>query len=268
MIVFMRVLERAATDHAATVALRVEGLSCTYDGEAGPVHALRGVDLDLRVGSFTAIMGPSGSGKTTLLNCAAGLQRPSEGSVELAGALLEGQDDTTLTMYRRRHLGFVFQAFNLLPALTAVENVDLPLRLDGRPANRGEAMRLLAQVGLAERAGHRPGQLSGGQQQRVAVARALVTGPDIVFADEPTGALDLQSAREVLKLLRGLADDGQTIVMVTHDPTAAAQADEVLFLADGRLVDRLGDPTAPAVAERMTTLIERAERAANGIEDR
>lgn len=264
----MSALSHPVADHADTAALRVEGLTCAYDGEAGPVQALRGVDLELGTGSFTAIMGPSGSGKTTLLNCAAGLQRPSEGSISLAGTVLEGQDETALTMFRRRHLGFVFQDFNLLPALTAMENVELPLRLDGRATNYGEIMRLLTRVGLAGRAGHRPGKLSGGQQQRVAVARALVTRPDIVFADEPTGALDLHSARQVLRLLRALADGGQTIVMVTHDPTAAARADQVLFLADGRLVDRLTDSTAPAVAERMTALVEQAERAANGMEER
>lgn len=245
------------------LALRVRGLSCVYPSEGGPVHALRGVDLDIPRGSFTAIMGPSGSGKTTLLHCAAGLQRPTAGQVALAGRDLGGLDESALAEFRRRELGFVFQSFNLLAALTAVENVELPLRLDGRRADRATTTALLDQVGLGQRSHHRPDQLSGGQRQRVAVARALVTNPAVVFADEPTGALDLHSAREVLTLLRSLADSGQTIVMVTHDPSAAAYSDQVLYLADGQLVDRVANPSARDVAARMAVLIENAERAVN-----
>ncbi|MBB4912285.1 ABC transporter ATP-binding protein [Actinophytocola algeriensis] len=247
----------------ATPVLRIRGLTCQYPGDAGPVHALRGVDLDVGRGSFVAIMGPSGSGKTTLLHCAAGLQQPTSGLVELEGRDLTRAGQVELARLRRRQVGFVFQSFNLLSALTAGENVELPLRLDGRRADPRRTAALLQGVGLGERAGHRPDQLSGGQKQRVAVARALITDPDVVFADEPTGALDIRSAREVLALLRGLADRGQTIIMVTHDPVAASFSDQVLFLADGRIVDRLARPSASAVATRMATLVESAERAAN-----
>lgn len=249
---------------SASPALRLTALTCTYPGEGGPVHALRGIDLTIPKGTFTAIMGPSGSGKTTLLHCAAGLQEPTSGIVELAGENVVGLDEAELARLRRRELGFVFQSFNLLAALTAAENIELPLRLDGRPVEDGATDRLLAQVGLGQRAHHRPGQLSGGQRQRVAVARALITDPAIVFADEPTGALDLRSARDVLTLLRDLADGGQTIVMVTHDPTAAAFSDHVLFLADGRIVDDLVDPTASVVAARMAALIDDAEQTEPG----
>jgi putative ABC transport system ATP-binding protein len=245
----------------AEPALRLRGVTCTYPGDAGPVYALRGIDLDIPRGTFTAIMGPSGSGKTTLLHCAAGLQPSTSGHIELGGHRLAELDQTRLTVLRRRELGFVFQSFNLLEALTAAENVELPLRLDGRRIDRAVTMRLLERVGLGARAGHRPDQLSGGQKQRVAVARALATAPRIVFADEPTGALDLHSAREVLTLLRELAYAGQTIVMVTHDPSAAAYSDQVLFLADGRLVDHVARPSAHDVAARMAALVERAEAA-------
>ncbi|NIH78987.1 ABC transporter ATP-binding protein [Amycolatopsis viridis] len=248
-----------------TPAVRIRGLRCRFEGEAGPVDALRGVDLDAERGSFLAIMGPSGSGKTTLLHSAAGLRTPTAGSVELNGESLAGLGETKLAELRRRRIGFVFQAFNLLPALTARENVELPLRLDGRRPDPKRTEAMLAGVGLAQRGGHRPDQLSGGQKQRVAVARALITDPEVVFADEPTGALDIRSAREVLSLLRGLADRGQTIIMVTHDPVAASFSDRVLFLADGLIVDRLDRPSAAAVASRMATLVESAERAAMGV---
>ncbi|MCK2213281.1 ABC transporter ATP-binding protein [Actinomadura sp. ATCC 31491] len=224
---------------------------------------MRGVDLDVPRSSFVAIMGPSGSGKTTLLHCAAGLQQPTSGGVELDGQDLRALDQTQLARLRRRRVGFVFQSFNLLPALTAVDNVELPLRLDARRTRPEHTARLLTRVGLRDRGSHRPHQLSGGQKQRVAVARALITDPDVIFADEPTGALDIRSAREVLRLLRELADHGQTIIMVTHDPVAAAYSDVVLFLADGRIVDRLPRPTAQAVAGRMAVLVESAEQAAN-----
>ncbi|WP_431923449.1 ABC transporter ATP-binding protein [Amycolatopsis tucumanensis] len=245
-----------------TPAVRIRGLRCRFEGEAGPVDALRGIDLDVPRGSFTAIMGPSGSGKTTLLHCAAGLRTPTAGTAELDGVSLAGLDETKLAELRRRRVGFVFQAFNLLPALTAKENVELPLRLDGRKPDPRRTAALLERVGLGNRGTHRPDQLSGGQKQRVAVARALITDPEVVFADEPTGALDIRSAREVLSLLRALADQGQTIIMVTHDPVAASFSDRVLFLADGLIVDQMARPAAAAVANRMATLIESAERAA------
>ncbi|MGW5454036.1 ABC transporter ATP-binding protein [Nocardia sp. NPDC003979] len=252
--------------HATTSAppvLSLRGLRREYPGESGSVHALRGVDLDLAPGSFTAVMGPSGSGKTTLLHCAAGLQPPTSGRITFGGQALDALDQTELAKLRRRRIGFVFQSFNLLPALSTIDNVELPLRLDGRRPDRDRTRALLAHVGLGERADHRPDQLSGGQRQRVAIARALITDPEVVFADEPTGALDIRSARDVLTLLRRLADQGQTIIMVTHDPVAASYSDEVLFLADGALVDRLARPTAGDVANRMAMLVESAERGSN-----
>ncbi|ROP35073.1 ABC transporter ATP-binding protein [Saccharothrix texasensis] len=247
------------------MSVRARQLRCRFEGEGGPVDALRGVDLDVPRGAFVAIMGPSGSGKTTLLHCAAGLRTPTSGTAELDGVNLAELGEAALAEVRRRRIGFVFQAFNLLPALTAAQNVELPLRLDRRSPDPRRTAELLARVGLAGRGDHRPGQLSGGQQQRVAVARALVTDPEVVFADEPTGALDIGSAREVLSLLRHLADRGQTIIMVTHDPVAASYSDSVLFLADGLVVDRLARPNAATVANRMAALVESAERAANAV---
>ncbi|WP_371636145.1 ABC transporter ATP-binding protein [Streptomyces zaomyceticus] len=219
------------------------------------VRALDGVDLDFHAGTFTAVMGPSGSGKSTLLQCAAGLDRPTAGRVEVGGVALEGLSERRLTLLRRDRIGFVFQSFNLLPALTAAQNVALPLRLAGRRPSRTEVREALARVGLAGRERHRPGELSGGQQQRVAIARALITRPAVLFGDEPTGALDSTTSREVLGMLRELVDrDGQTIVMVTHDPVAAARADRVVFLVDGRVAGELPGPTVETVAARMTAL--------------
>ncbi|MEU5982336.1 ABC transporter ATP-binding protein [Streptomyces sp. NPDC047434] len=219
------------------------------------VRALDGVDLDLRTGSFTAVMGPSGSGKSTLLQCAAGLDRPTSGTVEVAGISLEGLSERRLTLLRRDRIGFVFQSFNLLPSLTAAQNVALPVRLAGRRPSRTEVREALARVGLAGREGRRPGELSGGQQQRVAIARALITRPAVLFADEPTGALDSTTSREVLGMLRDLVDrDGQTIVMVTHDPAAGARADRVVLLVDGRVAGELPGPTVEGVAARMAGL--------------
>ncbi len=222
---------------------------------AGPdsrVTALDGVSVDLAAGTFTAVMGPSGSGKSTLLHCAAGLDRPTSGEVTVDGVRLAGLDETGLTLLRRERIGFVFQAFNLISSLTAEQNVALPVRLAGRRIPPAEVAAALAEVGLADRARHRPVELSGGQQQRVAIARAMVTRPSVIFADEPTGALDGQTSRRVLEMLRGLATDrGQTIVMVTHDPVAAAVADVVLMLTDGQLVDRLDGASAEAIAARM-----------------
>jgi putative ABC transport system ATP-binding protein len=236
-------------------AVALSGVSKVYRSRSGAVTALRDVSVDLPAGTFTAVMGPSGSGKSTLLQCAAGLDRPTSGEVYLTGQPLGKLNETKLTLLRRERIGFVFQSFNLLPSLTAELNVALPLRLAGRRPSRREVRAVLATVGLADRARHRPAQLSGGQQQRVAIARALITKPAVLFADEPTGALDSTTGREVLALLRGLVDrEGQTIVMVTHDPVAAAHADRVLFLADGRIVDELSGPTPSSVAARMTAL--------------
>src|SRR5690348_8213338 len=221
----------------------------------GAVVALDGVSAALSPGSFTAIMGPSGSGKSTLLNVAAGLDRPTSGSVALGGADLAQLSERQLTILRREQVGFVFQAFNLLPSLTVAQNIALPLRLDGRLPRRATVRDIAARVGLEKRLRDRPSQLSGGQQQRVAIARALITRPEVVFADEPTGSLDTQAGREVLALLRGVVDeDGHTVVMVTHDPVAAAHADRVLLLADGRVAGTLDAPSATEVAERLARL--------------
>ncbi|WP_224276056.1 ABC transporter ATP-binding protein [Streptomyces sp. LS1784] len=235
------------------IELRAVRRSYGRGGEA--VHALRGVDLALGHGSFTAVMGPSGSGKSTFLQCAAGLDRPTSGEVFLGGEEITGLSENRLTVLRRSRVGFVFQSFNLLPSLTVLQNVLLPLRLAGERQDRGRARELLAQVGLAEHASRRPGQLSGGQQQRVAIARALITRPDVVFADEPTGALDTRTAHEVLGLLRRAVDTmGATVVMVTHDPVAASFADRVVFLADGALAGELHHPDPQSVADRMVAL--------------
>ncbi|GAA0432265.1 ABC transporter ATP-binding protein [Streptomyces luteireticuli] len=221
------------------------------------VTALHDINHSIPSGSFTAVMGPSGSGKSTLLHCAAGIERPSSGSVTLAGQELARLSERQLTLLRRDRIGFVFQDFHLVPALSVAANVALPLRLAGRRPDRYRLEELLSTVGLFDMRRRRPAELSGGQQQRAAVARALVTGPEVVFADEPTGALDQASGHDVLELLREAVDDlGTTVVMVTHDPQAAAWADEVLVLADGRLVHRLTGPeiTVEAIAARMTVL--------------
>jgi putative ABC transport system ATP-binding protein len=221
----------------------------------GAVVALDGVSASLFPGSFTAIMGPSGSGKSTFLNVAAGLDRPDSGSVVLGGTNLERLSERRLTILRRERIGFVFQAFNLLPSLTVAQNIALPLRLDGHRPRRSAIREIAAQVGLDKRLGDRPSQLSGGQQQRVAIARALITRPEVVFADEPTGALDTNTGHEVLALLREVVDSGgHTVVMVTHDPVAAAYADRVMLLADGRVVGTLDAPSASQVAERLARL--------------
>ncbi len=236
-------------------AVVMDTVSRVYGKGAGAVAALRQVSVSLPKGGFTAVLGPSGSGKSTFLQCAAGLDRPTAGSVRLGGTELTGMNETELTVLRRERVGFVFQAFNLLPSLTVEQNVTLPLRLAGRRADRARLAEILERVGLADRAGHRPAELSGGQQQRVAIARALVARPDVVFGDEPTGALDTMTAKEVLVAFREIVDDlGQTVVMVTHDPVAASYADSVLFLADGQIVDSVTAPTASDVAERMTRL--------------
>jgi putative ABC transport system ATP-binding protein len=200
-------------------------------------------------------MGPSGSGKSTLLNVAAGLDRPTSGTVSLGDIDLTRLSERRLTLLRRERIGFVFQAFNLLPSLTVAQNIALPLRLDGRRPRRSTVREIAARVGLETRLRHRPSQLSGGQQQRVAIARALITRPEVVFADEPTGALDTQTGRDVLELLRELVDqDRHTVVMVTHDPVAAAYADEVVMLADGQVAGTLDAPTVDEVAEQLAHL--------------
>jgi putative ABC transport system ATP-binding protein len=241
------------TPAAPVVTLRdVRKVHGQGDGE---VVALDGVSVALSPGSFTAIMGPSGSGKSTFLHVAAGLDPPTSGTVALGGVALAGLSERRLTMLRRERVGFVFQAFNLMPSLTVTQNIALPLRLDGRRPRRSEVREVAARVGLDQRLRHRPSQLSGGQQQRVAIARALVTRPEVVFADEPTGALDTKAGRGVLELLREVVDaDGHTVVMVTHDPIAAAYADRVILLADGRIAGALEAPDADAVAERLAHL--------------
>jgi len=219
------------------------------------VTALDDVTLAFPRGTFTAVMGPSGSGKSTLLQCAAGLDRPTSGSVTMGGTELTTLSETKLTLLRRERVGFVFQAFNLLPSLTAEQNVALPLRLAGRRVPKARIREVLQQVGLGERARHRPTELSGGQQQRVALARALVTRPEVLFGDEPTGALDSRTGREVLTLLRSMVDrESQTVVMVTHDPVAASHADRVVFLVDGRLNGELVGAATHDIATHMAEL--------------
>ncbi|AZP21903.1 ABC transporter ATP-binding protein [Streptomyces aquilus] len=239
----------------AAEALRLVKVSKTYGSDDSAVTALDGVTLGLARGTFTAVMGPSGSGKSTLLQCAAGLDRPDHGIVVVDGTELTGGTEAELTKFRRGRVGFVFQQYNLLDTLTVAQNTVLPLKLAGRRFDRGRAREILTQVGLGDRLGHRPDQLSGGQRQRVAIARALVCEPRVIFADEPTGALDTRSARTVLRLLQeAVRVHGRTVVMVTHDPVAASYADSVLFLADGRLAGQLHAPTADAVAERLAHL--------------
>ncbi|MGK5496619.1 ABC transporter ATP-binding protein [Streptomyces sp. URMC 125] len=229
----------------------------TYGKGAGAVHALRDLSLAFARGSFTAVMGPSGAGKSTFLHCAVGLDRPDAGTVVLGGTDLASLSETDLTILRRERVGFVFQAYNLMSALTVADNITLPLMLADRGPDPQWLDRVVGRVGLADRLDHRPAQLSGGQQQRVAIARALAARPEVVFADEPTGALDTRTARQVLQLLRDIVDGtGQTMVMVTHDPVAASYAHRVVFLADGRYAEETTQPTPERVAERMTRLGE------------
>jgi putative ABC transport system ATP-binding protein len=242
------------TMHATTAASAV-GLVKVHGSGDTAVRALDEVTVSFPSGQMTAIMGPSGSGKSTLLHCVAGLDGVTSGIVTIAGVALDGLSDRDLTRLRRDKVGFVFQAFNLLPTLDARENIVLPLSLAGRKPDPRWFDTIVATVGLEDRLDHRPSQLSGGQQQRVAVARALMSRPAIVFADEPTGNLDSRSGAEVLAFLRRAVDDlAQTVVMVTHDPVAASYADEVVFLADGRIVDRMDLPTAERVLDRIKEL--------------
>ncbi|WKX19866.1 ABC transporter ATP-binding protein [Streptomyces sp. HUAS CX7] len=236
-------------------AIALDHVARTYPGG---VRALDDVSLTVEHGTFLAVMGPSGSGKSTLMHCAAGLDSPTSGSVRIDGQEISGLNETRRTELRRERVGFVFQAYNLIPSLSVEDNITLPLRLAGRRPNREWLRTLTERVGLADRLSHRPAELSGGQQQRAAVVRALAARPAVVFADEPTGALDLRSARQVLDLLRALVDDlGQTVVMVTHDPAAAARAHRALVMADGRVVEALERPTAPRLADRLVALGER-----------
>ena len=247
--------DRPAAPRGGDALLRLDDVVRVFGRGEGEVRALDGVTLGFERGTFTAVMGPSGSGKSTLLQVAAGLDRATAGSAHLGGRDLGAMSERALSTLRREHVGFVFQSFNLLGALTAAQNVALPARLAGRRLGRAAIGEALAQVGLGDRAGHRPAQLSGGQQQRVAIARALVGEPEIVFADEPTGALDRRSGRDVLRLLRETVDaGGRTLVMVTHDASAAAWADRVVFVADGRLAGELHAPTAEQVADHLNRL--------------
>ncbi|MDB1087226.1 ABC transporter ATP-binding protein [Streptomyces sp. ACA25] len=234
------------------VAARAEGIIKAYGENETQVLALDGVSVDVAEGAFTAIMGPSGSGKSTLMHCLAGLDTVTSGRIWVGDTEITGLKDRKLTKLRRDRIGFIFQAFNLLPTLSALENITLPMDIAGRKPDPEWLDKVLTTVGLADRLKHRPSELSGGQQQRVAVARALAARPDIIFGDEPTGNLDSRAGAEVLGFLRSSVDDlGQTIVMVTHDPVAAAYADRIIFLADGRVVDEMTDPTADRVLDRM-----------------
>ncbi|GAA3538199.1 ABC transporter ATP-binding protein [Kribbella ginsengisoli] len=237
------------------VAIRTSGLGKSYGSGDTRVEALADVDLEFGKGRFTAIMGPSGSGKSTLLHCLAGLDRPTAGQVMLGDVDLTRLDEKRLTHLRRDRIGFVFQAFNLVPTLTAMENITLPLDLANRKPDQEWVDKVVTAIGLQDRLHHKPSELSGGQQQRVACARALASRPEVVFADEPTGNLDSRSSADVLGFLhRSVREFGQTVVMVTHDPTAASYADRVVFLADGRLQDELLDPTADTVLDKMKQL--------------
>jgi len=240
----------AATQQTSVVT--ATGITRRYGEGDTAVDALRGVSLEIATGQLTAVMGPSGSGKSTLMHIMAGLDRPTDGEVTVAGIAIGGLGDDELTRLRRDHIGFIFQFFNLLPMLTAAENIRLPLQLAGQKVDRAWMDELTAKVGLDERLGHRPSELSGGQQQRVAVARALVSQPSVMFADEPTGNLDSKTGGEILTLLRESVDTlGQTTVMVTHDAHAAAIADRVLFLADGDIVRDLGSCSAHQILETL-----------------
>ena len=243
------------TSTTTQIAARAVDLVKTYGSGSTTVRALNGVNVELVRGEFTAIMGPSGSGKSTLMHCLAGLDSVSSGSVSIGDAELAGLSDNKMTALRRDRIGFVFQSFNLVPTLTALENITLPMDLAGKRPDREWLDTVIDTLGIRDRLGHRPSELSGGQQQRVACARALASQPDIVFGDEPTGNLDSRSSAEVLGILRSSVDRlGQTVVVVTHDPRAAAYADRVLFLADGDLVDEMRDPTEARVLDLMKNM--------------
>jgi putative ABC transport system ATP-binding protein len=240
---------------AATPAAHAVELTKTYGTGEATVHALAGVTVTFERGRFTAVMGPSGSGKSTLMHCMAGLDRPTSGETFVGTLDIGKLDDKGLTQMRRDHIGFVFQSFNLVPTLTAAENITLPIDLAGRKVDREWFDYLVDQLGIGDRLSHRPGEMSGGQQQRCACARALINRPDLVFADEPTGNLDSNSTTDLLAFLRrSVTEFGQSIVMVTHDPHGAAYADRVVFLADGNIVDELAAPTPDSVLEHIRKL--------------
>ena len=249
-----RIIQTARTC-TTTDSVRLSSVSKLYGSGDNTVAALRDVSLGLARGSFTAVMGPSGSGKSTFLHCAAGLDRPTSGTVHLADVELSSLSEDALSRLRRERIGFVFQSFNLVPSLTAAQNITLPLRLAKRRADADWLTEITERVGLGRRIKHKPGELSGGQQQRVAIARALIARPEVIFADEPTGALDTKTGKDILTLLREVVDGlGQTVVMVTHDPNAASYADRVVFLADGQVVDELLHPTAEGVLDKLKRL--------------
>jgi putative ABC transport system ATP-binding protein len=237
------------------VAARATGVTKAYGTDDAQVLALDDVSVSIEQGRFTAIMGPSGSGKSTLLHVLAGLDRPTAGRIHIGDTEITGMNDKQLTLLRRNRIGFIFQSFNLLPTLTAAENITLPLRIAGVKPDTLWVQSIVETVGLSQRLSHKPSELSGGQQQRVAAARALASKPAIVFADEPTGALDSRSSLDLLRFLQqAVRDMQQTVVMVTHDPVAAGHADRVLFLADGHIVDEMSDPTSDAVLDYMKNL--------------
>ena len=245
-------MQQEARDAAASPAVAAAGLTRRYGSGETAVDALRGVSVEVAPGELTAVMGPSGSGKSTLMHILAGLDRPTAGDVHIAGTAIGKLSDTQLTKLRRTHIGFVFQFFNLLPMLTAKENIVLPLSIAGEKADGEWLDELTRKVGLTDRLSHRPSELSGGQQQRVAIARALVSKPTVMFADEPTGNLDSRTSSEILALLReSVSSYGQTTVMVTHDAHAAAIADRILFLADGLIVKDLGRSTSQEILEAL-----------------
>jgi putative ABC transport system ATP-binding protein len=251
-------LTHAGSEQEASSVVAAQGLTRRYGAGETAVDALRGVSLEIPRGHLTAVMGPSGSGKSTLMHILAGLDRPTAGSVQIDGVDLTTLKDNDLTKLRRRHIGFVFQFFNLLPMLSAEENVTLPLSIAGEKPSSAWLEELLEATGLSDRRSHRPAELSGGQQQRVAVARALVSKPTVLFADEPTGNLDSQTSGEILDLLRGAVDTyGQTTVMVTHDPRAATIADRILFLADGVIVKELGRSSQTEILDALSAISDR-----------
>jgi putative ABC transport system ATP-binding protein len=255
----------AAYGAAGIAAAQATDLSKVYGQGETKVVALDRVSVAFHQAEFTAIMGPSGSGKSTLMHCMAGLDSVTSGSTRIGDTELTSLKDKKLTQLRRDRIGFIFQAFNLLPTLTGMENITLPMDIAGRKADEAWLEKVISTVGLEGRLKHRPSQLSGGQQQRVAVARALASRPDIIFGDEPTGNLDSHAGAEILGFLRNSVRElGQTIVMVTHDPVAAAYADRVIYLADGRIVDDMRDPTSEAVLEKMLKLSDRPGAASGG----
>ncbi len=255
MVTAAHVTTAGAVRAADTMAVRAVDVWKVYGSGDAQVSALRGITVDVPRGRFTAVMGPSGSGKSTLMHCVAGLDAVTRGEVWIGDTRVDGLRDGRLTRLRRDKVGFVFQQFNLLPTLTAGENITLPLAVAGRKPDKAWLTSVVDALGLADRLTHRPAQLSGGQQQRVACARAVITRPEVVFADEPTGNLDSRSGAEVLRFLRNAVREfGQTVVMVTHDPVAASYADRVIFLADGEAVDDMSDPTTERVLDRIKRL--------------